>query len=140
MPFKKTQPAVIELFPGRPKALSWFEDTHSVLEVGEWLEDRGELPPLPAEWRTLLEKPWHFEQDHHRMVRSRLDGEDTARTVRILPHDACACCATGEMTHHLDLDGRDPWRGRLDAYCEECSTCRCDAYPGACRNPGPEAA
>jgi hypothetical protein len=40
----------------------------------------------------------------------------------------CACC--GEV---VTRPNGDPWTGRLDAYCEECATTRCDAFPGECR-------
>lgn len=39
---------------------------------------------------------------------------------------ACVCC--GRM--HVTRTERDPWEGRLDGYCYDCATARCDAYPG----------
>lgn len=43
----------------------------------------------------------------------------------------CACC--GERfpkRRHPDL-----WDGRLDDYCYDCASARCDAYPGDCGKP-----
>jgi hypothetical protein len=76
MPFKKTQPAVIELFPGRPKALNWWEDPLTVYELCCWLEERGDLSPLPDDWRPALEKPYHMELEYRQWQRSLLTDPD----------------------------------------------------------------
>jgi hypothetical protein len=73
---KQRPRAVVELFPGRPKSFSWYEDTYSVLELGKWLEDRGALEPLPAGWEQLFSKPWHFEQEYSEYRRSLLVDPD----------------------------------------------------------------
>lgn len=36
----------------------------------------------------------------------------------------CECC-----TSILVVRNPDPWEGRLDGYCYDCATRRCDAYP-----------
>lgn len=44
----------------------------------------------------------------------------------------CACCREVYEYRHPD---HDPWQGRMDAYCLDCSHARCDAYPGDCGKP-----
>jgi hypothetical protein len=73
---KQRPRAVVELFPNRPKVWNWWEDTHSVLEVGTFLEERGELEPLPDRWRLLLERPWAYESEHAEYQRSLLTDPD----------------------------------------------------------------
>lgn len=51
--------------------------------------------------------------------------------MSVLP-SMCHCCAEPFAARGSD----DPWGGRLDAYCEDCAHCRCDAFPGACDDPG----
>ena len=34
----------------------------------------------------------------------------------------------------------DPWEGRMDAYCDDCATARCDCYPDECPVKHPTAA
>lgn len=40
----------------------------------------------------------------------------------------CWCCQTWHVTRG---DG-DPWEGRMEGYCDECATNRCDCYPDEC--------
>lgn len=40
----------------------------------------------------------------------------------------CACCG-GRIARPF---GDDDWEGRLDDYCYDCASARCDAYPGEC--------
>ncbi len=42
----------------------------------------------------------------------------------------CWCC----QKPHKQRGDNDPWEGRLDGYCDDCATARCDAYPGECPN------
>lgn len=46
-----------------------------------------------------------------------------------------ALCHCGMPAGREELP--DPWEGRLDGYCDNCATARCDAYPGECPNAGP---
>lgn len=43
---------------------------------------------------------------------------------------ACYCCG-----HPAPDRDPDQWEGRLDGYCEDCATARCDAFPGDCSKP-----
>lgn len=73
MPYKPKAGRGATVVPIRPLTrLSWWEDTHSVLEVGQFLEERGELEPLPDTWRLLLERPWAYEAEHSEFQRSLL--------------------------------------------------------------------
>lgn len=42
----------------------------------------------------------------------------------------CFCCG---KKHPWRLQS-DPWNGRLNGYCEDCATNRCDCYPDECPN------
>jgi hypothetical protein len=68
-------PATVTHIAGR-RWPEWYEDPAAVLEVGEWMEERGELPPLPSEWRSLFEKPWKFAAERHRLEREWLTDPD----------------------------------------------------------------
>jgi hypothetical protein len=39
------------------------------------------------------------------------------------PNAACVCCGKDSTRRQQP----DPWEGRLDGYCDECATARCDA-------------
>lgn len=41
----------------------------------------------------------------------------------------CACC---RAPYQYRQPKNNPWDGRLDAYCYDCASARCDAYPGDC--------
>jgi hypothetical protein len=78
MPYKKkTQPAVIELFPGRPKALSIGSRTLSrVLRArAAGSRSRATFPAVAGRLADVaLEKPYHMELDHHRQWSGRSVG------------------------------------------------------------------
>lgn len=43
----------------------------------------------------------------------------------------CSCCHKKERKRDRRTD---EWQGRLDDYCTDCASYRCDAFPGECRN------
>lgn len=39
----------------------------------------------------------------------------------------CWCCGNDTTRRN-----GDPWEGRMEGYCDDCSLARCDAFPGDC--------
>jgi hypothetical protein len=74
MTVRRGRPVV--LFEGAPKSMHWYEDVRSVLELGRWLEARGELSALPEDWVGFLQSPWLFEQEQSRLRKAQLEGEN----------------------------------------------------------------
>jgi hypothetical protein len=56
-----------------------------------------------------------------------VSAEEVEAVRKALANLRCACC-----NERMQLRKADEWGFRLDAYCTDCATTRCDAYPGAC--------
>lgn len=51
-------------------------------------------------------------------------GGNMVKMVKIL---ICCCCG---KEHEQRDRATDPWEGRMDGYCNDCSDCRCDTSAG----------
>lgn len=58
---------------------------------------------------------------------SKSNSSESNPLDRARSQSGCACCGAAIARPYGDL-----WDGRLDDYCAECATARCDAYPGDC--------